>query len=124
MSAAQLNTIITAELPTDDNDLRNLVLKTQIHKLRSEDQNANCRRKTATNECKGRYPFKKQEDTVIWARGSFMRRREGPSVMHPLYRTEIDNSDVVPHNRRILKRYGGHNIQLMRHNKTFKYIFG
>lgn len=112
---------MSAEIPQEDENLKNLVLKHMIHgPCGNDNPNAPC---MENGECVKEYPKKFTEKTNLTEDGYPLYKRRNGTFTH-LKHIRIDNRNVVPFNGYLLKRFNCHiNTEICTSFKSVKYIF-
>ena len=133
MTPCNIDNIISAEIPKEDDPLREVVIKTMVHgPCGSLNPILGC---TEKGRCKQNYPREFCNFTEITDDAFPKYRRRSPEhggqIAHKYFRGtrwEIDNRNIVPYSPYILRKYGCHNnaefcasITLMKY--LFKYHF-
>lgn len=118
-----MDTVISAEIPNDP-ELRDLVLKYQIHYKCKDNPDAPCMR-VGCGSCNKGFPKDFKEASTCSGKGGIPRRRKGPKIPHAQQGgLMIDNRDVGAYNKKILTRYQCNmNIQMVYDQKVINYLF-
>ncbi|GJV08398.1 DNA helicase PIF1, ATP-dependent [Tanacetum coccineum] len=123
-TAAQIDDIILAELPssTDDPDGYKAVTDYMLHGPCGKDgRYAPC---TTEGKCSKHYPKQFYAETVLDEDGYPIYRRWDNKASFKKGKFTFDNRNVVPHNRYILLKYQAHiNVEWCNRSKVIKYLF-
>jgi hypothetical protein len=129
-TVAQIDNIVSAEIPNPDADplLFGLVTQFHLHKPCDTCTTAGCRRVNANGSCHRFFPKEMTDRTKIDSDKFPIYRRRGlftaqvkdynNNVRH------VTDEWVVPYSAFLLRRYGCHcNVEVAAHVKTFKYLY-
>ncbi|GJU32026.1 hypothetical protein Tco_1175615 [Tanacetum coccineum] len=123
-TVAQIDDIISAELPSLTNDPYGYKVVTEymLHgPCRNEGQYAPC---TTEGKCTKRYPKAFYAETILDDDGYPIYRRRDNKVCVKKGKFTFDNRHVVPHNRYLLMKYHTHiNVEWCNRSKAIKYLF-
>jgi hypothetical protein len=129
-TAAQIDLIVSAEIPDSDTNpmLFGLVTQFHLHKPCDMCESAGCRRLNADGSCHRKYPKEMHPRTRIDGdKFPIYRRRARYFVEVKDYNNNtriITDEWVVPYSPFLLLRYGCHiNVEIAAHVKTFKYLY-
>ncbi|XP_023741779.1 uncharacterized protein LOC111889853 [Lactuca sativa] len=119
-----IHQIISAEIPSIQQDpaLYSLVKEFMIHGPCGA-QNVNCPC-IVDNKCSKNFPKNFSEHTSIDGNGFPIYRRKNDESFVEKYGVQLDNRNVVPYNKYLLKRYQAHiNVEWCNQGSSIKYLF-
>jgi hypothetical protein len=125
----QIDKIISAEIPSNDLQLKKLVIKHMLHGPHTS--KSPCYNKDNVKLCTKNFPKPFTNITTFEKNGYPRYRRKDNKIENNMYRIKysndqipVDNSWVVPYNPFLLKKYKCHiNVEYCASIQSYKYIF-
>ncbi|KAI3737814.1 hypothetical protein L2E82_27827 [Cichorium intybus] len=115
---------ISAEIPNihEDPDLYALVSEFMIHgPCGAENMNCPC---MVDNKCSKNFPKKFSNQTSVDANGFPVYRRRDDGSFIEKSGVKLDNRNIVPYNKELLKRFQAHiNVEWCKQGDSIKYLF-
>ncbi|CAH1414995.1 unnamed protein product [Lactuca virosa] len=119
-----IDPIISAEIPNidDDPELYSLVKEFMIHgPCGAENLNCPC---MVDRKCSKNFPKQFCDHTSVDSNGFPLYRRKNDGHFVEKSGVQLDNKNVVPYNKYLLKRYQAHiNIEWCKQGSSIKYLF-